>query len=364
MEQLTLEEAMENKYKDYCAKHKLSKDEQKKLKERLDFVVNRAKFETGEGLGIIAAQSLSEPATQMTMRAYHFAASAGIQMSLGLPRLIEIFDLRKNIDDVITCHLEENTEEKAKEIAAEIVESTLGDVLSTISYDLVNSCVEISLDKKALVNLKITPEMISEALKKAIKKHGIDLKGSKIVVDNVETYSDYRQLKEKLLKVHISGVKGVIESLIFDRNGDWVVQARGGNFKKILAIEGIDQTRTYTTNIKEMADVFGIESARALIIKELETTLEQQGVDVDRRYIGLVADDMCLNGDVKAVGRYGLMKTKKSILARMNFEETIKVLFNAAVTNKKDNLNTFMANLMIGQICPVGTGTVKLKWKL
>ena len=58
------------------------------------------------------------------------------------------------------------------------------------------------------------------------------------------------------------------------------------------------------------------------------------------------------------------MKTKKSILARLNFEETIKVLFNAAVANKKDKLNTLMANLMIGQLCPVGTGKVKLKWKL
>jgi DNA-directed RNA polymerase subunit A'' len=364
MEQINIEEVLNNEFEEYRAKNKLTKEKEKLMRERLDYILKRAKFEPGEGLGIITAQSLSEPATQMTMRAYHFAASAGIQMSLGLPRLIEIFDIRKNIDDVITCHLEENSEEKARAIASEIVESTLADILSTISFDLVESTIEITLDQKSLRELKLTPEMVSENLKKSVKKYKIELKGSKIYLEKVENYSEYRQLKEKLLKVHICGIKGVIESLIISKDGEWIVQARGGNFKKILAIEGIDTAKTHTTNIKDMAEVYGIESARAMIIKELIFTLEQQGVSVDTRYISLVADAMCLSGDVRAVGRYGLMKTKKSVLARMNFEETIKVLFNAAMANKKDNLNTLMANLMIGQVCPVGTGTVKLKWKL
>ncbi|MGC9310824.1 MAG: hypothetical protein ACP5E4_03840 [Candidatus Aenigmatarchaeota archaeon] len=364
MEQLSIETVLEDKFEKYCMENKLSAERKKKLKERLDYIISKAKFEPGEALGIITAQSLSEPATQMTMRAYHFAASAGIQMSLGLPRLIEIFDLRKNIDDVITCYLEENSEDAAKRIAGEIVESDLEDVLNTISFDLANSYIEISLDNKALKSLNLTPDIVVEKIRKSTKKHGVEYMEGKLIMDKIETYSDYRVLKEKLLKLHIGGIKGVSESFIINAEGEWIVQARGGNFKKILAIEGIDTTKTFTTNIKDMADVFGIEAARALIVKELRKTLDQQGVDVDERYIGLVSDDMCLKGDVRAVGRYGLMKTKKSILARMNFEETIKVLFNAAIANKKDNLNTMMANLMIGQLCPAGTGTVKLKWKL
>ncbi|MBN2094769.1 MAG: DNA-directed RNA polymerase subunit A'' [Candidatus Aenigmarchaeota archaeon] len=364
MEQTEIEAALYGKFEDFCIEKKIAGKEKEKLKGRLDYVIQKAKFEPGEALGIVTAQSLSEPATQMTMRAYHFAASAGIQMSLGLPRLIEIFDLRKNIDDVITCRLEENSEESAKKIASEIVESNLEDALTTISYDLVNSAVEIALDNKTLKKLGLTQESVTELISKSIKKHGVELKEGKITLDKVETYSEYRELKDKLLKIHIAGIKGVLESLIINQNGKWIVQSRGGTLKKILAIEGIDAKNTHTTNIKEMADVFGIEAARALVIRELILTLQQQGVDVDKRYIGLVADAMCVDGDVRAVGRYGLMKSKKSILARLNFEETIKVLFNAAVANKKDKLNTLMANLMIGQICPVGTGTVKLKWKL
>lgn len=364
MEQISIELSLEKEFESFCKERKITGEEKKKLKERLDYLIQRAKFESGEALGIVTAQSLSEPATQMTMRAYHFAASAGIQMSLGLPRLIEIFDIRKNIDDVITCYLEENSEEKAKEIATQIVESDIEDVLITISYDLVNSSVEIALENKAVKKLSLTTDSIADIISKSTKKHKVSIKDGKIILDKIENYSEYRKLKEKLLKTHISGIKGVSESIIVNMEGKWVVQARGGSLKKILAIEGIDSKNTHTTNIKKTADVFGIEAARNLVITELTKTLEQQGVDVDKRYISLVADAMCVDGDVKAVGRYGLMKTKKSILARLNFEETIKVLFNAAVANKKDKLNTLMANLMIGQLCPVGTGTVKLKWKL
>jgi len=364
MEQINIEKALETEFEEFCAQRKISGKEKEKLKGRLDYLISKGKFESGEAIGIVSAQSLSEPATQMTMRAYHFAASAGIQMSLGLPRLIEIFDLRKNIDDVITCHLEENSEERARAIAAEIVESDLEDALSTISYDLVNSGAEIVLDNKALKKLGLTQEAVIETITKSIKKYTVEAKEGHLLIGKVENYSEYRELKDKLLKIHISGIKGVAESIILNNEGKWIVQARGGNFKKILAVEGIDMAKTYTTNIKEVADVFGIEAARALVIDELTLTLQQQGVDVDKRYIGLVADAMCVDGDVRAVGRYGLMKTKKSILARLNFEETIKVLFNAAVANRKDKLNTLMANLMIGQLCPVGTGTVKLKWKL
>src|SRR3989344_5170721 len=58
-------------------------------------VYNKSKFESGEAIGILAAQSVSEPATQMTMRTYHAAGAAAVQVTLGLPRLVEIFDARK-----------------------------------------------------------------------------------------------------------------------------------------------------------------------------------------------------------------------------------------------------------------------------
>lgn len=349
---------------EYCKKHKLSEEKKRELKKRLDDLIDRSKFEPGEALGILTTQSVSEPATQLTMRTFHIAGSAGIQVTLGLPRLIELFDLRKNIEGVSTIYLENNSKQFAEKIAAEISESDLRNVIRKIDYDLSSSQVEMELSKEDLDELELDYNKILEIIKKYVKKYPSHRKGNKIYFENVESYSEFRVLKEKLLDLHIKGVKGVKETVILNRDGEWIIQARGGNFKKIISIDGVDATRTITNNIEEVASVLGIEAARQALINEIRKTLEEQGIDVDTRYLGLVADIMCVNGELEAVGRYGIMRRKKSPLARMNFEETIKVLFNSAVLNRKDTLNTLMANLMIGKISPFGTGTVKLRWKL
>jgi len=357
-------EKLESELEEYCRKNNIDEKTKKELKKRIEEIIKKSRFEPGEALGIVTTQSISEPATQMTMRTYHFAASAGIQMSLGLPRLIELFDLRKNIEGISTIYLTENSKEFAEKIASEISESKLENVIETINYDISISQAELDLNKKNLEKLNLTSAEILDTIKKFVKKYPSERKGNKIYFNNVGSYSEFRNLKEKLLNLHIKGIKGVKETVILNRDGEWIIQARGGSFRKILSVEGVDTKRTTTTNIEEIAEVLGIEAARQALINEIKNTLEEQGITVDERYFGLVADAMCVNGVLDAVGRYGMMKKKKSILARLNFEETIKVLFNSAVLNKKDTLNTLMANLMIGKVTPVGTGTVKLRWKL
>ncbi len=349
---------------EYSKKHKLSSEKKKELKKKLKNLVDKSGFETGEALGIVTTQSISEPATQMTMRTFHIAGSAGIQMTLGLPRLIELFDLRKNIEGVSTIYLQENSKEFAEKIALEISESDLGNVIKKIDYDVSNIQVEVELSKKDLDKLDLDYDKILEIVKKYVKKYPSSREGNKLYFDSVKIYSEFRILKEKLLNLHIKGVKGVRETVILNRDEEWVIQARGGNFKKIISIEGIDTTRTITTSVEEIASVLGIEAAREALESEIKGTLDEQGVDVDTRYLGLVTDAMAVNGELEAISRYGMMRKKRSPLARMNFEETIKILFNSAVLNRKDTLNTLMANLMIGRISHAGTGTVKLRWKL
>jgi DNA-directed RNA polymerase subunit A" len=77
---------------------KLNKNQKEKLEVEILKAYNDSRFEPGDVIGIIAAQSISEPATQMTMRTYHFAGTAGIRVTYGLPRLIEIFDAKKELE--------------------------------------------------------------------------------------------------------------------------------------------------------------------------------------------------------------------------------------------------------------------------
>ncbi|MCD6274780.1 MAG: hypothetical protein J7J15_02015 [Candidatus Aenigmarchaeota archaeon] len=358
-------EEIKRRFEEYCVEHKISGEKKKELKNKLEELIKRSKFEPGESLGIVTTQSLSEPATQMTMRSYHFAASAGIRMVSGLPRLIELFDLRKDIDNVTTVYLLENSKEKAEKLATEIAESKLENVISDIDYELLDSRVKVSLDKASLDKLYLTPEeIVTGVIKKFVKKYKSSLSRNKLYFEDVKSYSEFRILKQKLLNLHIKGVKGAKETLILNRDGEWIIQVRGGSFKKIISLENVDTTRTTTTDVEEICDVLGIEAARTMLINEIKKTLEEQGIEVDPRYIGVAADVMCANGKVEAMSRYGIMKYKNSVLTKLNFEETVKLLFDSAILNRKDKLNTAMANLMINQLSPIGTGTVKLRWRL
>jgi len=77
----------------------------------------------------------------------------------------------------------------------------------------------------------------------------------------------------------------------------------------------------------------------------------------------LVADVMTVDGEIKAIGRYGIAGAKGSVLARANFEETIKHLTKAAVTNEKDRLESIVENVMINQVVPAGTGMFDLVFR-
>ncbi len=92
-------------------------------------------------------------------------------------------------------------------------------------------------------------------------------------------------------------------------------------------------------------------------------TLKEGGLDVDIRHIILVADMMTADGNIKAIGRYGVAGAKGSVLARANFEETIKHLTRAAVSAEVDRLESIIENIMINQVAPVGTGMFDLVFK-
>ena len=127
---------------------------------------------------------------------------------------------------------------------------------------------------------------------------------------------------------------------------------------------GVDTTRTRTNNISEISQVLGIEAARNAIIHEALSTLAEQGILVDVRHIMLVADMMCMDGEVKQIGRHGIAGEKESVLSRAAFEVTVNHLLDAAVANEVDELSGVTENVIVGQPIQLGTGDVKLIAKL
>jgi len=344
------------------SKMKLSPQQKQKLIDEVKKEFNKSRFEPGEAIGIIAAQSISEPATQMTMRTYHFAASAGIQVTLGLPRLIEIFDARKEpTTPMMSLYLmpKFNTKEKAEEIARYIKEKKVKYYVDTVSVDLTNKKIKMELKntKKAEI------EEIIAKLEKMYKNFSIKLSGKTLTFeansDDI-TIKELEKTKKKILATHVSGLQFVKNSIVVKEGDDWVIKTLGSNLEKAFMIEGIDFKRSYSNNIHEVADVLGIEAARTILIKEINDTVKQQGLNIDERHISLVADIMTATGKIEAVGRYGVAGTKSSVLARAGFEETIKHLVKASIRNEVDTFEGIFDNVMINQQVPVGTGMFEL----
>lgn len=337
-----------------------------KLVIKVQEAYERARIEAGEAVGTVAAQSVGEPGTQMTMRTFHFAGVNELNVTLGLPRLIEIVDARKKIaTPTMDVYFEEefkNDEEFVRTLANKIGKNTIEDVLSDYFIDFGNMQFQATLDMQKIDDKRLKFSEIIDKVEKAFKKVSIQ--------DNVLTFEpqkeslrELRLFADKVRTLRISGAKDIGKVVIRKDETEWVIHTEGSNLKALFGEEGIDKVRTTTNDIHEIEVVLGIEAARNAIVYELNRTLSEQGLSVDIRHIMLVADMMTAEGEVKSIGRHGISGEKSSVLARAAFEETGKHLLHASIRGETDNLTGIIENIIIGQPIPLGTGSVSVTMK-
>lgn len=340
-------------------------------KKQFDEIIKRtlstyeySKIEAGEAAGVVSAQSIGEPGTQMTMRTFHYAGVAEINVTLGLPRLIEIVDARKNPSTpMMTIFLEKDyafDRDKARELAWKI-EATYINVLGSMSTDITDMKVVVELNKKALVQRNMTAKEVSDRINEELDVSSY-VAGDNLIMKPEEP--SYRQLLQLVKSVHsviLKGIKGIKRVVIRkEESGEYVLYTEGSTLKEVLAIDGVDATRTRTNNVNEIYEVMGIEAARAALIHEATETLKEQGLNVDVRHIMLVADIMTVDGDVKPIGRHGISGEKASVLARAAFEVTVSHLLDSGMGGDVDELRGVTENVIVGQPIRLGTGNVKL----
>ena len=352
-------------------KNELTDDELMELIRKLKQAYDRAHVEAGEAVGTVAAQSVGEPGTQMTMRTFHYAGVTELNVTLGLPRLIEIVDARKDIAtptmDIYFDEEKRNDEEFVRTLANQIGKSTINDILSDFNLNYGTMEVEAVLDSRKIEEKRLNRDDINAAIQKSFKK--AEIKDDKITISSQKSDSkepkfeirELRLLADKVRDLQISGIKGIGKVIIRKDDKEWIIHTEGSNLKDILDMDGIDYRRTTTNNIHEIGEVLGIEAARQSIINEAQNTLSEQGLSVDVRHIMLVSDIMTSEGIVKSIGRHGISGEKSSVLARAAFEETGKHLLRASIRGEVDDLTGIIENIIIGQPIPLGTGSVGVK---
>lgn len=334
-----------------------------------------------EAVGVICAQSIGEPGTQMTMRTFHYAGVAE-HVPTGLPRLIEIVDAKKEPKKaIIDMYLKASyarSRGDAEKIAKELASVFVSDV-ADVEDDLESLTIKVLFNEKDGKAQGITFAMVKKALETfpgdvKIDDSNITLKPSKEVkakgkedakdkADKKLTAKAVRKLTQKVRDTIVRGVRGIHKAVVLKGTDEYFIRAGGFNVIGACENQAVDSKRIYTNNIKEIERIYGIEAARKAIVREITDVMNMQKLYVDIRHIMLIADAMTYSGSVKSIGRHGLSGEKVGVLGRAAFEETIKHLINASAFSEEEKLIGVTENIIVGQTVPVGTGKIRLAMK-
>ncbi|GBC69941.1 DNA-directed RNA polymerase subunit beta' [archaeon HR01] len=344
--------------------------EAKASKEAVDRVVEEAveiyissRAEPGDAVGVITAQSIGEPGTQLTLRTFHFAGVGEQSVLKGLPRLIEIVDARRTPSTPImriplTPEYAQNPV-KARRLAKQIQFTKLGDVRTEVTVNYKRNRLEFKLDEQVLSERGITKKDIETAFKSYEAVYDPEKAVLSVKLTD-EMFANLGKVRERLEETRLKGVRKIRRATVFKEGDEYVIRTEGSNLREILEFPGVDWRRVETNDIYEIAEVLGIEAARNAIVSESKEVLKDQGLDVDIRHLLLLADMMTVSGTVRQIGRHGVVKLKSSVLARAAYEISVQTLMEAAARGEVDSLKGNVERILIGREIAVGTGMVTL----
>lgn len=380
----------------------------------------------GEMVGVIAAQSIGEPATQMTLNTFHYAGVSSKNVTLGVPRLTEILNVAKNIKTpALTVYLEPHIAEdieKAKVVQSLIEHTNLKNVTSATEifydpdprttvieddYDTVEAYFAIpdekveasieyqspwllrfELDRAKMLDKQLTMSQVAE---KISAKFDPDLfviwsedNAEKLIIrcrlirDPKAMEEDAEAEEDQFLKslegtmldtISLRGIPGIIrvfmmqhkkslpnETGAYEQQMEWVLETDGINLAEVIAVPGVDSTRTYSNSFVEVLSVLGIEATRSALYKEILNVIAFDGSYVNYRHLALLVDVMTSRGHLMAITRHGINRSETGALMRCSFEETVEILLEAGASAELDDCRGVSENVILGQLAPMGTG--------
>jgi hypothetical protein len=133
----------------------------------------------------------------------------------------------------------------------------------------------------------------------------------------------------------------------------YVLDTDGTNYQAVMNHPYVDGTKLVSSHVHDVLPMLGIEATRATLIQEITTLFDEAGVNP--RHLGLLCDVMTRAGRLMPADRHGINKTDIGPLAKASFEETEKILLNAALFGEMDPVTGVSANIMTGQ--PIRGGT-------
>lgn len=335
----------------------------------------KSRVDPGTAVGAIGAQSIGEPTTQMTLKAFHFAGIGSMNVTMGVPRIKEIINAAKKIaTPVVHCVLKNNTNVSSARIVKGRIERTyLRDIARHIdevcAADLCQ--IRIELDTGVIQKLQLETSLpeICQAIARApkLKLQGrVTMEKSTIKVDLDPKDSDLmhfelQKLRRALPNVIVHGIAAAHSAVILkDEKNLLNLVVEGYCLRDAMNTDGIEGKRTSSNHLMENLKYLGIEATRKITIDELNKIFGNYGISIDIRHLMLLADLMCYKGEILGINRYGIAKMNDSAMMLASFEKTTDHLFDAAVFGKRDMVNGVSERIIMGQQMPIGTGTFRL----
>ena len=379
----------------------------------------KSQVHSGEMVGALAAQSIGEPTTQLTLNTFHSAGTVKANATSGVPRIEELLSASANPKKpgntvYLQPHISTDQDATISKMK-EIQRTTLRDITKSVriyydppssgtaveedaeilalyrEFTIMNeaSCaspwvmrLELNDAEQAARNIIDLTEVVAKIRNSGLKilecMHS-DASAKKIILrmtfdtNTIKNPTQLRFLEEKVLDTVLTGVDGVggvhlrkvKNELIYDekvagyaQKEQYVLDVDGTNLYQLMVFPGADGTRTFSNDIHEINDVFGIEAARLAIFEEFSEVFVSEKVNY--HHLSVLVDSMTFSGRIVAVNRFGMNKNETGVLARSSFEETSKNMFNAAMGGEYDTMRGVSANIMFGQKPPCGTGFVDI----
>ncbi|KAI8114773.1 DNA-directed RNA polymerase III subunit RPC1 [Lucilia cuprina] len=341
---------------------------------------NRAVTEPGTAVGAVAAQSIGEPGTQMTLKTFHFAGVASMNITQGVPRIVEIINATKTISTpVITAEIVNNTSmEYARKVKSRIEKTTLGEISSYIEEvykpDDCYLVVRLDLNRIKVLGLEINAETIRYSIctsKLRIKPALVDIMGSSIIIVRIDSSkhgaalnAELQRLSSAIQNVVVAGLPHISRAVIAIDDSrlpaTYKLCIEGAGLRDVMATYGVVGNKTKSNNIWEVYNTLGIEAARTTIMTEITDVMEGHGMSVDQRHIMLLASQMTSRGEVLGITRHGLAKMRESVFNLASFEKTSDHLFDAAYFGQTDAVDGVSERIILGMPAAIGTGLFKL----
>lgn len=348
-----------------------------------------ARISPGEMVGIVAAQSLGQPITQMTLNTFHAAGISAVNVTLGVPRLKEIINVSKNIKSPSM-----KIYPLVKGLEREFQKATFGCFVTRekIMYKLEPYAFE--LEYTSMMNIETLQKSFTETNWSIVYTMDVNMLGQHATnlleltywfnnfYDTMWCSCTDENAEEPMIVIRLFPNNGGldeldkikpfskrlladtsfkkinnIETCVFDPITN-CINTIGIDMGSVMADERVDAGKTTCNDVVEIFNTLGIEAARETLVREIKQVIEFDGSYVDYRHISVLVDTMTYKGSIMAITRHGINRTETGVLMRCSFEETVNIITDAAMHAEYDPIRGVTENIIMGKTAKVGTGMV------